>query len=274
MITSTQIAALLDGLDVAEAQDRRYARLAASSGVVLLWHRPAASCAEILISGALEGVHAHGAGPLILNRAGPMVLPSYDTGPTAAHVESMLARRLGALVLAKAPTAGQQVWNIGMHGASARYTLTRNGAPYCEGVAVDLASLPAARDGERFQARTVSWVRDTFGAAQFSDMQERGDRFAEEALELLQAIGYPRESVLQAAAYVYERGRGEPLQEAGGVLLTLAPICEVLGFDMVHAGEVELARVGTEVSAIRAKQSRKPAFAAGQEPTVLKVVNG
>ncbi len=275
MITATQIADLLDGLDVTEAGRERYTRLAATAGVVLIWHRPCAESAEILVTGALDGLHPHAASaPLLINRAGPLLLPTYGDGPTHAHLESMQASGLAVQVLANGPTAYPPCWQVGMRGQAAGFTLTRDGVAYCEGLAVDLSSLPAPNDADRFQARTVAWVRDTFGAEQFADMQERGDRFAEEALEFLQSIGYSRESVLRAVQYVYERGHGEPLQEAGGVLLTMAPICEVLGFDILHAGEVELARVQTEVRAIRAKQARKPAFNAAPAPAPLKVVNG
>jgi len=53
---------------------------------------------------------------------------------------------------------------------------------------------------------------------------------------------------------------GEPVQEAGGVMVTLAALCLASGLDMHGAGETELARISAPelVAKIRAKQAAKP----------------
>jgi hypothetical protein len=97
-----------------------------------------------------------------------------------------------------------------------------------------------------------------FGAAIASDTLERGDRLLEEVLELLQSGDYPPERVAALRDYVWSRPKGEPPQEVGGVMVTLAAYCLARGLDMHDAAEAELARIWTKVDAIRAKQAAKP----------------
>ena len=80
----------------------------------------------------------------------------------------------------------------------------------------------------------------------------------EEALELVQACGCTASEAHQLVDYVYGRDVGEPAQEVGGVMITLAALCLANGIDMAGAGETELARIWTKVEAIRAKQAAKP----------------
>lgn len=108
------------------------------------------------------------------------------------------------------------------------------------------------------QARVHPWMMACFGAEIASDRLERNDRFIEEALELVQASGYPRERALQLVDYVYGRPQGEINQEVGGVMITLAAHCLAHGVDMHEAGETELARIWTKVEQIREKQKAKP----------------
>lgn len=97
-----------------------------------------------------------------------------------------------------------------------------------------------------------------FGAEIAADKLERGDRFLEESLELLQSGDYPKERAYALIEYVFGRDKGEPQQEVGGVMITLAAYCLAHAIDMHQAGEIELARVWTKVDAIRAKQATKP----------------
>lgn len=110
----------------------------------------------------------------------------------------------------------------------------------------------------QFQSRVADWTRACFGDEISADRLERGDRFLEETLELLQSGGYPMDRVGQLANYVWSRPAGEPAQEVGGVLLTLAAYCNAHDLDMQAAGETELSRVWGKVEAIRAKQAAKP----------------
>jgi hypothetical protein len=109
-----------------------------------------------------------------------------------------------------------------------------------------------------FQERVQPWMTACFGSEISADRVERNDRFTEESLELGQACGMTRDRVLMLVDYVYGRPVGEPAQEVGGVMVTLAALCLAHGMDMHEAAEVELARIWTKVEAIRAKQQTKP----------------
>lgn len=109
-----------------------------------------------------------------------------------------------------------------------------------------------------FQSRVQPWMMACFGAEISADRLERGDRLLEEVLELLQSGGYPRERIAALSSYVWSRPEGEPAQEVGGVMVTLAAYCLAHGLDMHEAGETELARIWTRVEKIRAKQAAKP----------------
>jgi NTP pyrophosphatase (non-canonical NTP hydrolase) len=97
-----------------------------------------------------------------------------------------------------------------------------------------------------------------FGAAIKADVQERCDRFIEEALEFVQAAGYSAERAHALVDYTFGRPLGEINQEVGGVMVTLAAMCNTLGVDIGSAAETELARVWTKIDKIRAKQAAKP----------------
>lgn len=116
--------------------------------------------------------------------------------------------------------------------------------------------------GQTFQAGVAEWMGQCFLPSLYSNMTERGDRLLEEVLELLQAHGYDPSRVATLVAYVFGRPVGEPLQEAGGVMVTLAAYCTVAGLDMQAAGDAELVRINLpEVMAkIRAKQEAKNAL--------------
>ncbi|HEV7297953.1 MAG TPA: hypothetical protein VGN72_01205 [Tepidisphaeraceae bacterium] len=115
-------------------------------------------------------------------------------------------------------------------------------------------------DGEALQPRVWPWMLACFGAEISSNRQERGHRFIEEALELVQAGGVTREEVLLLVDYVYGRPIGELRQEVGGVMVTLAALCLAHDVDMHECGEVELARIWTKVEKIRAKRATKLAY--------------
>lgn len=106
--------------------------------------------------------------------------------------------------------------------------------------------------------RVLPWMIACFGSKISQDTVERNHRFIEEALELIQACGCPREDAMQLVNYVYSRPIGEQAQEVGGVMVTLAALCLANGIDMHEAAEVELKRIWTKVEQIRAKQAAKP----------------
>lgn len=131
-------------------------------------------------------------------------------------------------------------------------------------VAVIQAAVLGGAESERrsFQAGVAEWMGQCFLPSLYSNMTERGDRLLEEVLELLQAHGYDKTRVPTLVDYVFGRPVGEPAQEVGGVMVTLAGYCWVAGLDMHAAGDAELARINhPEVMAkIRAKQEAKNAL--------------
>lgn len=109
-----------------------------------------------------------------------------------------------------------------------------------------------------FQKRVMPWMQACFGAEIAGDKTERNHRFLEEALELVQATGCTQGEAHQLVDYVFGRPTGEPAQEVGGVMVTLAALCLAQQMDMHNAGETELERIWTKVEQIRAKQAAKP----------------
>jgi len=120
------------------------------------------------------------------------------------------------------------------------------------------ATLGPAASVQLFQQRVQPWMMACFGAEISADKDERNHRFFEESTELVQASGMTASEAHQLVDYVYGRPVGEPAQEVGGVMVTLAALCLAQDMDMHVAGETELARIWTKVDTIRAKQAAKP----------------
>lgn len=121
---------------------------------------------------------------------------------------------------------------------------------------------PAAVPGDTFQAGVSKWMGECFLPSLYSNTTERGDRLLEEVLELLQSNGYDRTRVATLVDYVYSRPVGEPAQEVGGVMVTLAGYCWVAGLDMHAEGARELQRITQPdvMAKIRRKQEAKNAL--------------
>lgn len=126
--------------------------------------------------------------------------------------------------------------------------------------ATDTALLAHVRRAkvDSLQGRVREWMLACFGPQVAADKTERTWRFIEEALELAQAQGATSRDVCTLVDYVFARPVGEAHQEVGGVLLTLAALCDAVGLDMELAGEHELARVWGKIEVIREKQRTKP----------------
>ena len=118
----------------------------------------------------------------------------------------------------------------------------------------------SAAHPDPFQARIADWMQICFGAEISADRIERCDRLLEEVFELLQSGDYPPERIAALEAYTWSRPKGEPAQEVGGVMVTLAAYCQAFGLDMHRSAEVEYARIShpATVARIRAKQAAKP----------------
>lgn len=117
-------------------------------------------------------------------------------------------------------------------------------------------SAPAA--SQPYQKRVLEWMMACFSMEICRDRQERNHRFLEEALELVQSLGCTASEAHQLVDYTFGRDIGEPEQELGGVMVTLAALCFPNDLNMDQAAEKELARVWTKIEKIRAKQAAKP----------------
>lgn len=122
------------------------------------------------------------------------------------------------------------------------------------GVAVEGVKKPS------FQESVAPWMNTTFGSEISNNIIERNHRFLEESLELVQSKGCTQFEAHQLVDYVYGRPIGDPEQEVGGVMVTLAALCLSAKIDMHECGETELSRVWTMVEKIRMKQAAKPKF--------------
>lgn len=126
-------------------------------------------------------------------------------------------------------------------------------------VAGRVTARPAERrDMVTYQKRVDKWMDACFNEEIKADITERSDRFIEEALEFVQAAGYTAARAHALVDYTFNRPQGEVNQEVGGVMVTLAAMCNALGVDIDNAAETELARVWIKIDTIRAKQARKP----------------
>lgn len=127
-------------------------------------------------------------------------------------------------------------------------------------------STPAQASGEpvawpvSVQRRVDAWMQECFGAEISADKVERSDRFVEEALELVQSVGYDAVRAHALVDYVFGRDAGEPAQEVGGVMVTLAALCNTFGLDIQTAADTEIDRITQPeiVLKIRAKHAAKP----------------
>jgi hypothetical protein len=110
-----------------------------------------------------------------------------------------------------------------------------------------------------FQNRVRSWAVACFGLDVADNRTIRNYRFLEEALELVQAIGCTKDRALALVEYVYERPAGDPRQEVGGVMVTLAALCAANELPLEDCAELELERCYMNIAKIRAKQAAKNA---------------
>jgi NTP pyrophosphatase (non-canonical NTP hydrolase) len=111
------------------------------------------------------------------------------------------------------------------------------------------------------QTRVKAWTDICFGRAISSDTLERADRFTEEALELAQTTPeFTRERAHALVDYVFDRPTGNPVQEVGGVMITLAALCNANNINLNGAANTEMKRISNPLimQKIRAKQAAKP----------------
>lgn len=98
---------------------------------------------------------------------------------------------------------------------------------------------------QRLQAKlAVEWAVRCFGRDHVYDTKVRSLRLAEESIELTQAYGVSRDMLHKLVDTVYDRPKSDdPLQEMGGIALTLEVLCGINMIDSDHVLETELRRV-------------------------------
>ncbi|WP_203234511.1 hypothetical protein [Sphingomonas solaris] len=153
-------------------------------------------------------------------------------------------------------------------GGESSMTVLRLLGPHHARAKASLADIHAKPTAEPFQQRVQPWLMACFGEMIAGDREERNHRFLEEALELVQACGCTASEAHQLVDYVFGRPIGQPGQEVGGVMVTLAALCLAHNLDMHGEAETELARIWTKVAQIRAKQAAKPKYSPLPEATL------
>lgn len=107
-------------------------------------------------------------------------------------------------------------------------------------VQVALRGLEAAQ-GASYQDRVYRHFQYVAGDDP-TDLTERRDRANEDFAELVQALGGTLEGWIAIGRYVWGRPVGEPEQEMGGTLNTLAALASWAHLNMMACAEAELAR--------------------------------
>lgn len=113
---------------------------------------------------------------------------------------------------------------------------------------------------EMFQNAIRTWCVDCFGKTTADDATERNWRFLEEALELVQSLGGTADDAHKLVDYVFNREPGDPGQEVGGTMVTLAALCSASNIDIGEASVAELYRITRPemMEKIRGKHAAKP----------------
>ena len=113
---------------------------------------------------------------------------------------------------------------------------------------------------ETYQLLVADWCVECFGATTADDVVERNWRFLEEALELVQSLGGGAEEAHQLVDYVFGRPAGEPSQELGGTMVTLAALAAANRLSMNDSAWFELSRIKqpATIEKIRRKHASKP----------------
>lgn len=110
------------------------------------------------------------------------------------------------------------------------------------------------------QFQVYLWMKRCFKPEVINSKPERNHRFLEEALELVQSTGCTKEEALELVDYVYSREVGDPKQEVGGVIVTLAALCNVQQINFTDEARNEINRINRPeiIAKIRQKQLTKP----------------
>lgn len=93
------------------------------------------------------------------------------------------------------------------------------------------------------QSAILEWANATFGEATASNTGERIRRFAEEAIELVQAAGLDKQALHDIIDHVYAKPAGNVAQEIGQVGVSLLGLSEYLGIQADDEEQKEFDRI-------------------------------
>ncbi len=123
-------------------------------------------------------------------------------------------------------------------------------------------------DRERRQQVVFGWVERVFGAGIARNVAERATRVLEEAVEVVQAAGVDRHTVLAVVQRCYGRDVGVIEDEIANLSVTLLALCATLKVSAEELERNEIERIlAIPDSHMRDRQSRKHADGIGMAPT-------
>lgn len=109
------------------------------------------------------------------------------------------------------------------------------------------------------QYRVNGWLRACVGDEVTNDLTERNNRFAEEAIELLQACGYSYAQLVAMADHVYAKeAETDIAKEAADVLICLAPLATARNIELGEAVSGRIDENWDRINLIREKNRNKP----------------
>lgn len=112
-------------------------------------------------------------------------------------------------------------------------------------------------DRDNRQKAVIQWVEDTFGKSSLTT-RERALRVLEEAIELAQAEGIEINQACSVAEHVFSKPPGDPVQEVGGLGVTLLAYCEARGVSADMEERREFNRVlAVDPAHFRARHNKK-----------------
>lgn len=155
---------------------------------------------------------------------------------------------------------GELITVVSCNGFNRCDTVNDRGEPAYFALSCGAARLEPAEDTRDFQSRAIQWAHVCFEHMVVDDTHMRAVRFLEEALELAQALGCGHASARAVVDYVYGRPAGDPAQEIGGTMVTLAVLASVVELDLEKCADDELRRAYTLIEKIREKNKQKPRF--------------
>ncbi|MBS3965562.1 MAG: hypothetical protein KGZ80_13940 [Methylomonas sp.] len=104
---------------------------------------------------------------------------------------------------------------------------------------------PSLSNRQQRQAEILQWANSTFGEATASNTGERIRRFAEEAIELVQASGLDKQALHDIINHVYAKPAGNVSQEIGQVGVSLLGLAEHLGIQADDEERKEFLRISS-----------------------------